>query len=125
MQEFRISGEIENDVWKVIDEHHGYTPFIDPQINEQGKILTNDKRLYRYFFNVSKVGTFSRFKIENLGPDSCKGDYQPHANILSISKLLFFGTISNNRIFFSPAKVKKSSSNLLKLGALSMFNQII
>ena len=122
MQEFRISGEIETDVWTVLDEHHGYTPFIDPQINEQGVSLTDDQRLYRYFFNVSKVGTFSRFKIENLGPDSHNGTFQTHANILSISKLLLFGTISNNRVFFSPAKVKQSSSNLLKLGALSMLN---
>ncbi|EAY20140.1 hypothetical protein TVAG_020850 [Trichomonas vaginalis G3] len=122
MQSFRILGELETDVWKVIDEHHNYTPFIDPNITDTGAIIPNNKRLYRYFFNVTNAKTYSRFKIENIGPDSYNDKISPHANILSISKLLFFGTVYNGRVFFSPQKAKQSCSKLLKLGALSMYN---
>ncbi|EAY20161.1 hypothetical protein TVAG_021060 [Trichomonas vaginalis G3] len=124
MLDFRILGETQTDVWKVLDEQHNFTPFLDPNVTEEGEIIPDNKRLYRYFINVSKVGTYSRFRIENLGPDSYSipDAYEPHANILSISKLLFFGTVSNGRIFFSPEMVRKTSSNLLKLGVLAMYN---
>lgn len=122
MRSFRIMGEVDTEKWATLEEHYNVTPYLDPEITKDGRHLEINQRLYRYYFNIKRNGTFSRFKIKNLGPDSYTGAYQPHANILSISKLLFFGTISNQRIIFSPERVSKISANILNFGVLSVFS---
>ncbi|EAY20141.1 hypothetical protein TVAG_020860 [Trichomonas vaginalis G3] len=47
MQGFRILGEVETEVWKVLDEHKNVTPFLDSNVTDQGDVIPNNKRLYR------------------------------------------------------------------------------
>ena len=118
-----MMGEIGPEQWVVLSDHKNITPYLDPDRDcPSCPIKPDTKRLYRYHYNTTRNGTFSRFKIENTGPDSYELNFQPHANIVSISKLLFFGAIENNRIVFSPDRVSTSSTKILAFGVLSVFS---
>lgn len=101
---WRWLGQTGVDEWEEIDSREHCKPDDSKHIN--GKF-------WMAHYPVRKTGTYSVFKLENFCPDTYTNNPYPHANAVSISKLLFFGKIEVGKIKISPIKLDRNTQYLL------------
>lgn len=89
--------------WEIIHQVRNKSP---------DELPKNQDGFWFYKFNVTHIGTYSMFKITNDGSDSYG------SNILSLSKLLFFGRVEGGKAKFSPIKLERKTQFLLNLGMM-------
>lgn len=89
--------------------------------NEDTKTDHPHRNYTYYHYDVDKIGTYSSFRIYNDCEDSYEGApwHSPHANMVSLSKILFYGRVEGGRVMISPIKLARSSEYILNLGMLA------